>query len=241
MIHSRIGTEAPRIPSTKTAASQPHAQNMQPGNTALPNASQTAAIMSHAGKIAPKTTTTPAHIGNTPAKPSKSKEPSKGTASGKTAARRDAHTGHDSVAPSGREGRSGGNGKGGGFGSQSGQHQDINDWMPFSAQQSRITRAPYQHRGPALAKLTAHPFHPLKSAVFSLAGRLYSELLPSFFRRTPQQVDQAHREVKKDAVRKSTSHRTERNETRRNEIRARAEENPKRIFAGDLNRAFAGT
>lgn len=241
MIHSNIGTDAPRIASTKTAASQPQAPSMQPGNAGLPNASQTAASMSHAGKIVPKTSTSPTHIGNTPAKPSKSKETSKGTASGKAAARRDAHTGHDSVAPSGREGRSGGNGKGGGFGSQSGRHADINDWMPFSAQQSKITRSPYQYRGPALAKVTAHPFHPLKSAVFSLAGRFYSELLPSFFRRTPQQVDQAHREVKKDVVRKSNAHRTERNEARRNEVRARAEENPKRIFAGDLNRAFAGT
>jgi len=212
---------------------------MNPGTTALPNAAQTAAMMSHAGKIAPKTAPAPTHIGNNPAKPAKSKESPKGTASGKTADRRDAHTGHDSVAPSGREGRSGGNGKGGGFGSQS-QHQDINDWMPFSAQQSRITRAPIQHRGPALSKVAAHPFHPLKSAVFSLAGRFYSEILPTIFRRTPQQVDQAHRDVKKDAVRKSNAHRSERNEARRNEIRAMAEENPKRVFAGDLNRAFAG-
>jgi hypothetical protein len=241
MIHSKIASDVSRIVTPKNVTSHPNAPAMQPGHNALPNAAQTAAMASHSGKVAPNTTTTPAHIGNTEPKKAKTKESSEGSTSGRAAARREAHANHPTVGPSGREGRSGGNGGGGsGFGSQQG-HQDINDWMPFSAQQSRISRSPIQHRGPALAKVTAHPFHPLKSAVFSLAGRFYSEILPSMFRRTPQQVDQAGREVKKDAVRKSNSHRTERNEVRRNEIRARAEENPKRVFAGDLNRAFAGT
>lgn len=237
MIHSKIAMDAPRVLSGKTAASHPNAPAMQPMNAALPNAAQSAAMMSHAGKIPGKTSTTPGQIGTTPEKQTKSKESPQGTPSGKAAARRDAHTNHAIVGPSGREGRSGGSG----FGSQHGQHQDIHDWMPFSAQQSRIMRSPITHLSPALAKVTAHPFHPLKSAVFSLAGRFYSEILPSVFRRTPQQVDQAGRDVKKDAVRKSNANRTERNEARRNEIRARAEENPKRVFAGDLNRAFAGT
>ena len=58
----------------------------------------------------------------------------------------------------------------------------------------------------------------LKSVVLSMAGRFYTEVLPSIFRRTPQQVDQANRDIRKDALRKTEKHRTERNEASREGI-----------------------
>lgn len=240
MIHTKVVSDATRLASTKASMSHVNSPAMQPGHTTMPNAAQTAQIMAHGGKVAPRTSTSPNHIGTAPGtthtkstKPKDDKETTQ-SGTGKAAARREAHSNHPIVGPSAREGRSGGQ-------SNHQGHQDMHDWMPFSAQQSRIARTPYMHRGPALAKVTAHPFHPLKSAVFSLAGRFYSEILPSVFRRTPQQADTANRQAKKEALRKSNDQRMDRNETRRNEIRARAEENPKRVWAGDVNRAFAGT
>jgi hypothetical protein len=239
MIHTRNGIDTPRI-TAKTASKSDAPPPKAPGSAGSPSPAQAATIMTGPGRVAPKTSTTSANLGAAPPKPSKPKE-SASTPSSRASARREAHTGHATVAP--RDERGSGGGKGGGFGSQrDGQHQDIHDWMPFSAQQSRIIRRTPPHHAPGLPKLAAHPFHPmgLKSVVLSMAGRFYTEVLPSIFRRTPQQVDQANRDIRKDALRKTEKHRTERNEARREEVRRRAYSEGNRVMAGDLTRAFAG-
>ena len=238
---ARAGMEAPRIPVSKTAANKPESPSMKPaGSSGAPTPAQAAAMMTGPGRVAPKPSTTSAQIGAAPPKQSGKSKESTGSGSSKSAARRDSHTNHPTVAPSGRERGSGGGGGGGfGGGSQKQEHQDIHDWLPFSAQQSRIMRTTKPHV-PGLTRVSAHPFHPLKAAVFSIAGRFYTELLPSLFRRTPQQIDQANRDIRKDALRKEQKHRATHTEARREVIRKRADSDPHRVMAGDLNTAFAG-
>ncbi len=241
MIHMKTGAETPRIPASKATATKPEAPGMKPAGTAgAPTPAQAAAMMTGPGRVAPNSSTTPAKIGTTPPKPFGKKD-SGSTTSTRSAARREAHTGHASVAPAGRERGSGGGGGGGfGNGSQKQEHQDIHDWLPFSAQQSRIIRKPASHV-PGLTTVAAHPFHPLKAVVFSMAGRFYTEVLPSLFRRTPQQVDQSNRDIRKDALRKEQKHHSVKNEARREGIRKKADSDPHRVMAGDLTAAFAGT
>ena len=171
---------------------------------------------------------------------SKPKAAGSSSGSAKAAERRNAHTGHASVTPEGRERGGGGSG-----GSQRNGHPDIQDWMPFSAQQSRIARIhrTYPATGLAnlanLAKAVPHPLQPLRAAVFSLASRFYSEVLPSLFRRTPREAEQNQREIRKDVLRKEQKQRSDRSEARRDIIRKRAESEPHLALAGDLTTMFS--
>jgi hypothetical protein len=73
-----------------------------------------------------------------------------------------------------------------------------------------------------------------------MATRFYTEVLPSFFRRTPQEIHQKESE-NRYRLRKEEKHKGERNDARREAARKRAEMEPYRVMAGDLTSAFAGT
>jgi hypothetical protein len=111
--------------------------------------------------------------------------------------------------------------------------------MPFSAQQSRILRTPRATPAVGSAKVMAHLAHPVRTTVFSMVQRLYSEVLPSIFRQTPREKEQDSREIRKDSQRKELQKKQARDEARREIIRKRAESEPHRVMAGDLSIAFA--
>lgn len=197
-----------------------------------------------ASEAAPASTPSRTDAPKTQSKP-KGESPTPG--SSKAAERRNAHTGHASVAPAGRE-----RGGGGAGGFHRNGHPDMQDWMPFSAQQSRIARMHRTYPAAGLAgqvKVLQHPILPLKAAVFSLVRRIYSEFMPALIRRTPQERARKNRELRKVALRKhqaekqvaekQQAQKSMRNEMRREAIRKRAESEPHRVMAGDLTTVFS--
>jgi hypothetical protein len=219
------------------------------GAAGTPTPTQVVAHMTGTGKLAPKTAiNTPAtNPGSAPAK-SKPKESSSGSISSRTAARRDEHTNSPVAMPSGREQGKGGKGGGGGFnGSHQDARQEMHEWMPVSAQQSRITRLSPRTSMPhhlALPKTGLHAIHGggLKSTVLSMFGKLYMDVMPAIFRRTPQEVDRNNRDLKKDAIHKSETRKLDRNHVRREDgrvLQAQTKAEPRRVMAGDLSTSFA--
>jgi hypothetical protein len=252
MLPIKTRVEGPRLPfprNPRTAANTSAASaapvppvakggKSAPLGTSIPNPGQAAAAAADAIRTAGKGAQSSGSSGAAASKTQgKSKAAGSPTAA-KTAARRDAHIGHAVVGPSGRE--RGGSGFGG---SQGHGHPDIQDWMPFSAQQSRIVRSTRAYPAMGLTKVVAHPLHPLRAAVYTLANRLYTEVLPSLFRRTPQEMERQDRMrkdgIRKDALRKEQRQRSERQDARRDAIRKLAEVHPSRVMAGDLTVAFA--
>jgi hypothetical protein len=240
MIKTKNSTEPSRLPVAKNAANSPGPKGGNPSasGTPNPNPAPAAALATDPSRTASKAS--PASLPSGPSGPVASKTQSKPKAggpsdSGKAGERRDAHVGHATVAPTGRE-----RGSGGGFGgSQRHGQPDIQDWMPFSAQQSRILRMPRTHPAVGLTKVIAHPVHPFTAVIFSIASQFYSEVLPSFFRRTPREIERNNREIHKDALRKEQKRKSEANEARREAIRKRAAAGSRRVLAGDLTAAFA--
>jgi hypothetical protein len=216
-----------------------------PMSTGTPTPSQAAAILSGPGKAVPKTATPTVHGNPGASKGSKSKEPAS-IGSSRASARREAHTNNPVAMPSGRDGRNGGGGGGGFGGSGRDGHPEMHEWMPVSAQQSRITRTTTPHHL-ALPKAGLHALRGsgLKSTVLSMFGKLYMEVMPSMFRRTPQEVDRLNRDIKKDAVHKSEARKSSHNQALRESGRdlqiESARPEPRRVMAGDLTTAFAGT
>lgn len=180
----------------------------------------------------------------TRAKDAKPKETAS-TGSGRTGARRDQFSQHPVAMPSGRERGGGGGGSGGGGFGGDGRH-DMHEWMPVSAQQSRIVRSGASIRpGTAMAGAQAFRAAGLKSTVLSLFGRMYLEVLPSIFRRTPEQIDRSDRAIKKDALRKAEIRKEAQGDSRRlagsgSRANGPAQEE-RRVLAGDLTPAFAAS
>ncbi|MDB5104437.1 MAG: hypothetical protein JWP91_2126 [Fibrobacteres bacterium] len=237
---------APASKPSADKAGEPARKSPGGPGTPTPTSNQAAALISVPGKIAPKTAAAAASALSAAAPQSKNaKARETGTGQSRSSARREAHTGHAMVMPNGRERGGGGGGSGGGFGSQrDGQHQDMHEWMPFSAQQSRITRTTVPHHL-SLPKTGLHAFNgsALKTTVLSMFGKLYMEVLPSIFRRTPQEVTRLNRDIKKDAVHRSEEKKLARNQARREsgrdaQVQAASME-PRRVLAGDLTQAFA--
>jgi hypothetical protein len=85
----------------------------------------------------------------------------------------------------------------------------------------------------------AHFAHPIRTAVFSMASRFYSEILPSIFRPTQREAERNDRDIRKETLRKEIRQKDERNEARREVIRKRAEADPRRVMAGELTSSFA--
>jgi hypothetical protein len=204
-------------------------------------------MMTGPGRAAPKTHTPSTHIGHTPAqhgtaaaKGAKAKETG-GTAASRTDARRDLHSDQPVAMPAGqRERGSGGNG----FQGDKDGRMEMHEWMPVSAQQSRVTRSIAPHIAMTRG---AHAFQHagLRTTVMSMFGRLYMEVLPSLFRHTPQEIDRSKRDIKKDLLNNTQEKHLTRSESRRDghmEIQGRpVKMEPKRAMAGDLSTAFAGT
>jgi hypothetical protein len=240
MLPIKKSAESSRRPVAKTAPNAPGSKAGKPAasGASTPTSARGNVLAADPIRTAPKGTPASAQSGSAASKSQSKPKAAGSSGSGKPSARREAHISHASVAPAGRDGRGGGGG--GGFSGSGRQgHPDIQDWMPFSAQQSRIARMPRTYPAVGLTKVIAHPVHPLRAAVLFMAGRFYSEVLPSLFRRTPKEMERNDREIRKDALRKEQKHRSERDEARRDTVRKRAEADPRRVMAGDLTTAFA--
>jgi hypothetical protein len=239
MLPIKKAVDPSRRPVVETA---PNAPGSKPGKPAASGAStptpaRANALAADPVRTAPKGAQASAQSGIAASKSQSKSNAAGASGSGKPSARRDAHISHATVAPAGRDGRGGGGGGFSGSGRQG--HPDIQDWMPFSAQQSRIVRTPRPYPAMGLTKVIAHPVHPLRAAVLYMAGNFYTQLLPSLFRRTLRETERNDRETKQEAMHKEQKHRSERNDARREAIRKRAEANPHRVMAGDLTTAFA--
>lgn len=239
-IRKNISIDPSRQPLIKSATQQAGPKAPGPG-APIPQAPSAVkpghplADMARVAGGASPATTAPRTEPSKPSKPrSRPDSQAPQSKSAKTAARREAHTGHASVAPAGRE--NGGRGSGG-FRGQG--HMDIQDWVPFSAQQSRILRTPRANPSVGSAKVTTHSHHAIRENVFSMARHFYNEVLPSLFRQTPRQAEQNDRQVRKEVLQKEIRHRSERSLARREAILKRAESKTQWVMAGDLTTTFA--
>lgn len=204
-----------------------------PHSPGSPTNTQVVANLAGAGKLGHKTgvnspATQPGAAPSKGTKGSKPKESPSASTSSRAAARRQEHTNAPVAMPAGQERGKGGGSGGSGFASHQDGRQEMHEWMPVSAQQSRISRAsarPSMPHSMGLPKTGVHALHGggLETSVMSMLGKFYMDVLPSLFRRTPQDLGRNHARRQGGSDVQVNTNKPER----------------KRAMAGDLSTSFA--